>query len=272
MERNRSECVAELVKALSAASTEFPALVADKTAEVNGKARYSYDYADLASVLEVIRGPLAKHELGIVQLPTREGADVVVETILSHSSGEWISNRLSLPAGAGAQAVGSAITYARRYSLLAMVGLAPDDDDGAAAQQAAAKLPQRQPEQAEHKPTAFHDVDVVKQRIAAVKDTAGIDKAGKWLDEQIREQRIRREDATPLKIAWLRRAVVVAESVERLESLRGRLSEAVSRGSIEDELAERLLETINEKIDVIERVDAEPVDDDEYFATTHGVE
>lgn len=91
-------------------------------------------YADLASVWEAIRAPLSSNGLAIIQFPrsTRDGVEV--ETVLTHESGEYVAETLSLPvAKHDAQGVGSAITYARRYGLQSIAGVAPDDDDGNAA-------------------------------------------------------------------------------------------------------------------------------------------
>jgi hypothetical protein len=87
-------------------------------------------YADLASIWDACREPLSKNELAIIQIPQCDG----IETILAHSSGEWIKGFLKIsPAKQDAQSIGSALTYARRYALAAMVGIAPEDDDGNAA-------------------------------------------------------------------------------------------------------------------------------------------
>lgn len=91
-------------------------------------------YADLASVRDAVHEPFAKNCLGFTQIPTVAGDRVSVQTILFHESGEWMSSTLSLLIGdESPQAVGSAITYARRYSLMAIAGVAPEDDDGSAA-------------------------------------------------------------------------------------------------------------------------------------------
>jgi len=92
-------------------------------------------YAELSSVWDACRGPLSKHGLAVIQLPGRNGDGLFVDSILSHSSGEWISSRLFItPAQDTPQGIGSAITYARRYGLQALVGIAPKDDDGEAAE------------------------------------------------------------------------------------------------------------------------------------------
>lgn len=92
-------------------------------------------YANLAAVWEAIRVPLAANGLAVVQLSTSDAAGVTVTTQLLHSSGEWIRDRLFLPVVQKTpQGYGSALTYARRYSLAAMVGVAAEeDDDGNAA-------------------------------------------------------------------------------------------------------------------------------------------
>lgn len=91
-------------------------------------------YADLESVWDACREPLTKHGLAVIQSPMGDGDHVVLETMLVHTSGEFIRRKLPIrPTKQDPQGVGSAITYARRYALMAMVGLAPEDDDGNAA-------------------------------------------------------------------------------------------------------------------------------------------
>jgi hypothetical protein len=78
--------------------------------------------------------------LCVIQFPNTDGNRVTVETILAHSSGEYISESLTMVAIMDTpQSIGSAITYARRYSLLAALGVATCDDDGAAASRKPAK-------------------------------------------------------------------------------------------------------------------------------------
>jgi hypothetical protein len=123
---NRSPEIAQLATALAAAQGEIEGASKDTLNPHFGKA-----YADLASVWEACRAPLSKASLAVIQTPVAEGARVAVETLLVHKSGEWISNELvMIAAAANPQAVGSAITYARRYALMAIVGVAPAEDDG----------------------------------------------------------------------------------------------------------------------------------------------
>jgi len=101
-------------------------------------------YADLASVCDACLPHLSAQCIAVLQPVSANGPLVTVETILVHSSGEFIKSSLTLVAyeatkGGGfspsdkPQSVGSAITYARRYSLSALVGVSADDDDGNAA-------------------------------------------------------------------------------------------------------------------------------------------
>ncbi len=93
-------------------------------------------YATLAAVMEAIAPALAANALALVQEIEVNGSDVTASAALVHESGETIEFvPLTLPLGdrRTAQAAGSAITYARRYQLTALFGLAPDDDDGDAA-------------------------------------------------------------------------------------------------------------------------------------------
>lgn len=101
-------------------------------------------YADLNALREAIREPLAANGLSIMQFASTLEDTVSIETVLAHSSGEYVSNTLALPVGRkfdkegnllplDVQSIGSAITYARRYALSAILSLAADDDDGNAA-------------------------------------------------------------------------------------------------------------------------------------------
>jgi hypothetical protein len=126
---NRSASIAKLAAALAKAQGEIEGASKDKT-----NPHFKSAYADLASVWDACRAALSKNEIAVIQTPSADGSKVTVETILAHSSGEWISDQLTMTAqDARPQAIGSCITYARRYALSAMVGVAPEDDDGNAA-------------------------------------------------------------------------------------------------------------------------------------------
>lgn len=130
----KSDSIAALAAALAKAQSKMgPA----KKDAVNP--HFKSRYADLASVWEAARGPLTENGLAVVQTLDDSDRGACVVTTLMHSSGEWISGRLTLPVSkSDAQGYGSAITYARRYGLAAILGIAADDDDGEAAVRAPA--------------------------------------------------------------------------------------------------------------------------------------
>ena len=123
----RSESIKELISALSKAQGQMQG--AEKKSE---NPFFKKPYADIASVWETCRQPLSQNGLAVIQ--TTEPTDdhtVCLITTLAHSSGEWVSSKLKMkPVKDDPQMIGSCITYARRYSLMAMVGIAPEDDDG----------------------------------------------------------------------------------------------------------------------------------------------
>jgi len=92
-------------------------------------------YSTLASVWDACREPLSSNGLAVVQTCSiDENGGLVVNTTLLHSSGQWISGQQATkPTKDDPQGMGSAITYARRYGLAAMVGICPEDDDAEAA-------------------------------------------------------------------------------------------------------------------------------------------
>lgn len=117
-------------------------------------------YADLADVWSACRDSLTANGLGVVQLPSAEGAKVTMVTYLVHDSGEWFRGALTVSSQkTDPQGIGSTITYLRRYALAAIAGVAPkDDDDGNAGsagrgndgpppQQRAASKPAQAPQQ-----------------------------------------------------------------------------------------------------------------------------
>lgn len=123
---NKSATIAELAKALSLAQALMGPAIKDKENPF-----FKSSYADLASIWEACREPLTKNGLSIAQLVNSEGAIVKLTTMLIHSSGEFISSELCMKAEKETpQGLGSAITYARRYALAAIVGISSEDDDG----------------------------------------------------------------------------------------------------------------------------------------------
>jgi hypothetical protein len=131
-----SDSISTIAPDLVAALGELTDIKKGREAKVPTKAgsSYSYTYADLADTLQSVRPILTKHNLAILQSASGDGDVVRISTTILHTSGEWITTApLSLPAGRSAQETGSAISYGRRYHLLATLGLAAEDDDGASA-------------------------------------------------------------------------------------------------------------------------------------------
>jgi hypothetical protein len=124
----------------SASFAQFAAALAAAQGEMEGASKDSLNphfknkYADLAAVWDACRTPLSKHGIAVIQPPCAQGPTVTVTTLLVHRSGEFIQSDLTMTAQQNTpQGIGSCITYARRYALQSMVGIAPEDDDGNAA-------------------------------------------------------------------------------------------------------------------------------------------
>jgi hypothetical protein len=125
-------------------------------------------YATLANVLDTIREPFANAGLTFLEGVHRVNDEVVVEVTLVHAeSGEMVTHHLPLPGGNTAQTIGSAITYGRRYLLMTMAGIAPDDDDGEMASQAPQAKPTQRPQpahrQAPRQPTGPQSWDETEE-------------------------------------------------------------------------------------------------------------
>jgi hypothetical protein len=124
----QSEQINDLAAALSKAQGEMP------TAKFNSTNKFlGNKYADLGAVIEASRPVLVKHGLSVSQLVIGNGEFIGVETILLHSSGQWISSVVTLPAGdekgkSMAQVAGSIVSYLRRYALSAILGIYADED------------------------------------------------------------------------------------------------------------------------------------------------
>lgn len=125
---NKSETITELAKALVKFNSEV-----NKIAKDADNPFFKNNYATLDTIIDEIRPILSKHGLSIMQIPSGDGQNVTLKTLLLHESGEWLeSDELTMkPVKNDPQAVGSCITYARRYSLAAFLSLnTGEDDDG----------------------------------------------------------------------------------------------------------------------------------------------
>jgi len=121
----KSESIKELATALAKAQGQL-----ENASKSSTNPHFKSKYADLAEVINTVRPVFAEHGLSVMQCPSFEAGVVSVETVVMHSSGEWMASTVSAPVSKqDAQGVGSAITYCRRYSLAAVAGIAQEDDD-----------------------------------------------------------------------------------------------------------------------------------------------
>jgi hypothetical protein len=127
-----SESLSKLAPALVAASAELKSVTKDRT-----NPHFKSRYATLDAIVDEVRPVLARHGLAVLQGTTTphtsEAGTVLafaVETMLVHTSGEWIASTALMPlAKLDPQGAGAALTYGRRYGLSALLTLATDDDD-----------------------------------------------------------------------------------------------------------------------------------------------
>ena len=124
----KSESIVALSKALAAFQGEMPAV------QMNAVNPFLKNkYADLGAIIETAKPIMHKHGLSVSQLATSNDGTIGVETMLMHESGEWIASSMELPieqerGKSTAQVAGSIITYLRRYSLSAVLGVYADED------------------------------------------------------------------------------------------------------------------------------------------------
>src|SRR6516225_8850072 len=136
-----SESIGTIAGALAKAQAELTnpekSLVATIQSPFPREADRTFRYAPLSSGLDIIRKSLGRHEIATIQATgiDREAGILRLTTVLAHSAGEWISSDwpvCQIADIASAQRMGAALTYARRYALFALVGIAGEDDLDAA--------------------------------------------------------------------------------------------------------------------------------------------
>src|ERR1700733_12047337 len=136
MQRSSSS-IASLAAALAKAQAELTnpekSLVATIRPQYRGEAERSFRYAPLSSGLDIVRKTLGQHEIATVQTTAidQTAGTVNLTTMLAHASGEWIASDwpvCAISETATPHRMGAALTYARRYALFALVGIAGEDD------------------------------------------------------------------------------------------------------------------------------------------------
>lgn len=149
----KSESITHLAVALAKFNTNVQRIEKDAT-----NPHFKNRYSTLDAILDEVRPLLAEQGLSIIQMPSGDGDQLKLTTMLIHISGEWIeSDSITMrPTKNDPQGVGSATTYARRYGLCAFLGLSTGDvdDDGnhASQPQRATQTPQNVPQSAPHNP------------------------------------------------------------------------------------------------------------------------
>jgi hypothetical protein len=135
--RRSSESVAALACALAKAQgilvNPEKSLTATIRADRGGQGERTFRYAPLASGLDIVRKTLGQHEIVVIQTTSTDQAAGIVHlsTMLAHASGEWISSEwpvCPITDMATPRRMGAALTYARRYALFTLVGIAGEDD------------------------------------------------------------------------------------------------------------------------------------------------
>lgn len=141
----QSTDIGELAGALAKAMGEVNNPSRDRTVSIPNRPEYSY--ATLGAVLDSVRHQLANNGLWPSQILTEKDGRPYLRTVLLHSSGQWLASEMPLiMQGQGNQALGSAITYLRRYALCALLGVASEEDDDAnTADSVPANISQRRP-------------------------------------------------------------------------------------------------------------------------------
>src|ERR1700746_1928707 len=130
-----SESIAKLAAALAKAQGELinPEKSLTATIKTEGRAEQTFRYAPFSRGLQIVRKTLGQHEIAVVQTTSTDPAAGMINltTMLAHASGEWIASEwpvCALPETSAPHRLGAALTYARRYALFTLVGIAGEDD------------------------------------------------------------------------------------------------------------------------------------------------
>lgn len=156
-----------LASALIAFQSDLPKVTKDSTADTG---KYAYSYTSLDKLVDVALPKLTAVGLGYTAVPTyNDAGDFVLRAKLIHESGEEFVGDYPLGrADAPAQAIGSVISYARRYAFLSLTGIAPagEDDDGAAGEAAAGKTTRARA--TEKEAPKVDDIDAIRAKISSI--------------------------------------------------------------------------------------------------------
>ena len=167
----QSPTIGSLAKALSMAHGNMKALGKAKSAQIKSeKGNYSYQYADLADVIDVYRKPLSDVGLAVTQVLRIAGDRMVLVTRLMHESGEFVESEYPLQNYTRPQEQGSAITYARRYTVTALLGIAAEEDDDGKRAQDSHRHDEAEEQFEQADPKAMADASAILDLAAAAVD------------------------------------------------------------------------------------------------------
>lgn len=224
---------AGLYEALAAAQAEIKNPEKGKQAKIKTKTggEYSYKYADIADVLSGVLPVFSKHGLAILQ-PTRvDNGQLFIETIITHKSGESTSSLYPVCGiNNDHQAMGGAMTYARRYALCSMIGVAAEEDtDGQGAAKASGGKPM-----SVHQAKKEVNWDAIEKNIREAKTERLLDNMaarvteneGVWPDSYVTNAREEIEARRKVLAAPKEQFEQWANYEEKIEGLAAVLSEA----------------------------------------------
>ena len=166
---NSSESIGTIAAALAKAQAELTnpekSLVATIRSPFPREGDRTFRYAPLSSGLDIVRKGLGRHEIATIQTTAidKDAGLLRLTTVLAHSSGEWISSEwpvCSIADIASAQRMGAALTYARRYALFTLVGIAGEDDFDAPDLDATSKTGSVEPPRSDHRNQSTSDAGI----------------------------------------------------------------------------------------------------------------
>ena len=169
------------ISALSAALSEFqgkikqPQMSKEVTVQTKGGSKYKFKYADLSACMAVAAPVLMETGLSVAQIVI----DRKLITLLTHKSGQWLKSEVGIGSASTYQDLGSAITYLKRYSYCAILGIVADDDDDANAacgnkavmtDLKPQPVQQTQPQQSAPQPDGDPNWDIIRDDISRATD------------------------------------------------------------------------------------------------------
>jgi hypothetical protein len=141
---------------------------------------YNSKYVDLSDGLEKVRKVFGKHGIAFIQATRADGDIIILHTRLIHKSGQWIESTYPVCGLDKHQSMGSALTYARRYSLFSMVGVAGEDDNDGNDAAMAKPLPKKEKEP---KFTKQESEEMLSDMVEALQKIDNLKDLSKWASE-----------------------------------------------------------------------------------------